>query len=64
MGGPVIDVIRGPVAFRIGKYWVGVASGNRYTRQHRKTAQRALADAAKLEDIKGCPKCGAIENPT
>lgn len=43
------DVIRGPVALKQGKYWVGYASGNRTCGRRRRTSERALEDASKLE---------------
>lgn len=45
----MIDVIIGHVALRSGRYWVGVASGNRYCTRLRRTPERALADAQRLE---------------
>lgn len=42
-------VIIGPAAIHVGRYWVGVASGNYYAKQRRRTWQAAMADARKLE---------------
>ena len=44
-----MNVIIGPVALRSGRYWIGVASGNRYCTSLRRTAERALSDARVLE---------------
>jgi len=44
-----IYVEQGPAALRVGKYWVGVASGNRYARKLRRTPEAAMKDAAKME---------------
>lgn len=44
-----MNVIIGPVAVRIGRYWVGVASGNRYSAKRRLSWKTALADAEKME---------------
>ena len=57
------DVIVGPCALRIGKYWVGVASGNKYCSKQRRTKQKALDDAEKIERDKRddgclCSACG------
>lgn len=35
----------GHAAVRVGRYWIGYASGNRTTFQRRRTAEHALADA-------------------
>ena len=53
------NVIRGPAAFTTSflgagegnghVYWIGFASGNRSTWRRRKTADKALEDAEKLE---------------
>lgn len=47
------NVIKGPAAIgQVGhqmKYWVGVASGNRYCRHLRRTPERAIEDAEKIE---------------
>ena len=50
----MFNVIKGPAAFsykgcngRI--YWFGVASGNRYCYKNRRTPERAIEDAKKLE---------------
>ncbi len=42
-------VINGPAALRVGRYWVGVASGNKYATRKRRTVAKALADARTLE---------------
>jgi len=42
-------IIEGPCAIRVGKYWVGVASGNRRSCNYRRTVEKALEDAKKLE---------------
>ena len=44
-----IDVQRGPVAVRIGRYWIGVASGNIYSQKKRRDPDRAISDAMRLE---------------
>jgi hypothetical protein len=41
----------GPVAIRPGKYWIGVASGNRFCTKQRRTASRAIEDARKMEQV-------------
>jgi hypothetical protein len=45
----MINVIKGYAAIAVGKYWVGVASGNQYCKKLRRTSDRALSDAAKKE---------------
>jgi len=42
-------VEKGPVAIRVGKFWLGYASGNRSSKKLRRTARKALEDATKLE---------------
>lgn len=42
-------MIKGPAAVAYGKYWVGVASGDRYCKKHRRTLEKALEDAEKKE---------------
>ena len=44
-----LQVIKGPIAVRCFRYWIGYASGNRVTSKRRRTAEAALKDAAKLE---------------
>jgi hypothetical protein len=44
-----MNVIKGPAAVAVGKYWVGVATGNRYCKKLRRTVEKALEDAEKLE---------------
>lgn len=43
-------VHRGPAAIRHGRYWLGYASGNVCTGIKRRTAERALADARRIEE--------------
>ena len=44
------DVIKGPVALAEGKYWRGWATGNQSCKKRRRTSERAIQDAQKLED--------------
>lgn len=44
-----ITVIKGPCAIKIGHNWVGFASGDHSCRVNRRTRERALLDATKLE---------------
>lgn len=48
-----IYVIKGPAAIgQVGyqlRYWVGVASGNRYCKYLRRTPEKAIEDATRLE---------------
>jgi hypothetical protein len=43
-----VTVITGYCAVRVDRYWVGVIEGNRWCHKRRRTAKRALADAAAL----------------
>lgn len=45
----LIRVEVGYCALKVGRYWVGVAWGNRWARKHRRTAERALRDARDLD---------------
>lgn len=45
----IINVIQGPAAIAVGRYWIGVASGNRYCEKRRRTPEKALEDARKKE---------------
>lgn len=41
----MFNVISGYVAFRSGKYWIGVIEGNIYCSKRRLTVDKALSDA-------------------
>jgi hypothetical protein len=43
------NVIQGPAAIRVGRYWLGVASGNRPAKNLRRTPERAIKDAVAIE---------------
>jgi hypothetical protein len=44
-----VNVITGPVALKLNSGWVGVASGNRYSKKTRRTPEKAVQDAIKLD---------------
>jgi hypothetical protein len=44
-----MNVIKGPAAIRIGKYWKGCASGNIWATKLRITPERAIEDAQIIE---------------
>jgi len=41
----------GPAAIAVGRFWIGVASGNRHCSRLRRSSEQALRDAQKLEDL-------------
>jgi hypothetical protein len=43
-----IDVISGLCAVKVGRYWQGCASGNRWAKERRRTVEAALKDAEKM----------------
>ena len=45
----MIDVIKGPAAIAVGKYWVGRASGNRFCKKRRRKPESAIKDAQRIE---------------
>jgi hypothetical protein len=45
----MINVLQGPCALALGRYWIGIASGNRYAKKRRRTPERALEDAWRME---------------
>lgn len=45
----MIDIVKGPAAIKVGKYWVGVASGNQWCKKRRRKPDKAIKDAKKLE---------------
>ena len=46
-----VRVDKGPAAIRIGRYWMGCATGTRWTMKFRTTPERALEDAKRLEVV-------------
>jgi hypothetical protein len=44
-----VDIITGPISLKLNSGWVGVASGNQYSEKTRRTPEKAIQDAIKLD---------------